>query len=68
MEKSAIAVEAVRIVEKVNRGELSPPEANERLLKLILKAQTVKDLQFAHAAREGLEKLVDSHTAKEKAQ
>lgn len=57
MEKSAISLAAVHIVSQVERGELSPADANEKLLDLILKAETVKDLNFTHAAREGIERL-----------
>jgi hypothetical protein len=57
MEKSAIALAAVHIVQQVRRGEISASDANEKLLDLILKAETVSDLNFAHAAREGIERL-----------
>ena len=57
MKKSAIALEAVHIVRQVQRGAISTSDANEKLLDLILKAETVSDLNFTHAAREGVERL-----------
>lgn len=57
MAKSAIAQAAVRIIHQVERGEMSPSEANAKLLDLILKSESVSDLNFTHAARDGVERL-----------
>lgn len=54
---SVITLTAVQIIHQVERGELSPADANEKLLDLILMAETEPDLNFAHAARDGIEKL-----------
>ena len=57
MAKSTISQAAVHIIHQVERGEMSPSEANEKLLDLILKSESVSDLNFTHAARDGIKRL-----------
>lgn len=57
MEMNSVSQEAMRVVQQVERGELTASQANEKLLNLIVNAETIDDIQLAYIARAGLERL-----------
>ncbi|MBT3272264.1 MAG: hypothetical protein HN368_03845 [Spirochaetales bacterium] len=49
---STISTETAHIIQLLNGGSINPPDAIDLLLKLALRSETVRDLEFIRIARE----------------
>lgn len=54
---NSVSQEAMRVVHQVERGEITASQANEKLLNLIVNAETIDDIQIVYIARAGLQRL-----------